>query len=111
MCAPCLEEHRRIARASGIDAADEWVRCGTYYRLLIRGWRVSCDLDKVRALVNEDRRGGLQRERGAGEQRRLGYARSRDERVYPTAFDQINELTELRAALPWLADVPRNVCS
>ena len=45
------------------------------------------------------------------EQRRLGYARSRDERVYPTAFDQINELTELRAALPWLADVPRNVCS
>ena len=45
------------------------------------------------------------------EQRKLGYARPRDERVYPTAFDQINELTELRAALPWLADVPRNVCS
>ncbi len=45
------------------------------------------------------------------EQRRDGYARPRDERVYPTAFDQINELTELRAALPWLADVPRNVCS
>ena len=45
------------------------------------------------------------------EQRLAGYARSRDERVYPTAFDQINELTELRAALPWLADVPRNVCS
>lgn len=37
MCAPCLEEHRRIARASGIDAADEWVRCGTYYRSLIGG--------------------------------------------------------------------------
>jgi putative transposase len=45
------------------------------------------------------------------EQRKLGYARPRDERVYPTAFDQINELTELRAELPWLADVPRNVCA
>jgi putative transposase len=30
---------------------------------------------------------------------------------YPTAFDQINELTELRAMLPWLAQVPRNVCA
>ena len=28
-----------------------------------------------------------------------------------TAFDQINELTELRAMLPWLADVPRDVCA
>lgn len=28
-----------------------------------------------------------------------------------TAFDQIHELTELRAMLPWLADVPRNVCA
>ncbi len=45
------------------------------------------------------------------EQRKLGYARSRGERVYPTAFDQINELTELRGELPWLADVPRNVCA
>ncbi len=45
------------------------------------------------------------------EQRKLGLSRPRCERVYPTAFDQINELTELRAALPWLADVPRNVCS
>ena len=45
------------------------------------------------------------------EQRKLGFARPRDERCYPTAFDQINELTELRASLPWLADVPRNVCS
>jgi putative transposase len=45
------------------------------------------------------------------EQRKLGYARPKGERVYPTAFDQINELTELRAAFPWLADVPRNVCS
>jgi putative transposase len=45
------------------------------------------------------------------EQRKLGLSRPRCERVYPTAFDQIGELTELRAALPWLADVPRNVCS
>jgi putative transposase len=43
------------------------------------------------------------------EQRLSGYARPRDERIYPSAFDQINELTELRAALPWLADVPRGV--
>ena len=47
----------------------------------------------------------------ANEQRRAGYARPKGERIYPTAFDQINELTELRAALPWLADVPRNVCA
>lgn len=47
----------------------------------------------------------------ANEQRRAGVARPRDERVYPSAFDQINQLTELRAELPWLADVPRNVCS
>ena len=45
------------------------------------------------------------------EQRKIGLARPRDERRYPTAFDQINELTELRTALLWLADVPRNVCS
>lgn len=30
---------------------------------------------------------------------------------YPTAFDQINELTDLRAEAPWLSDVPRNVCA
>jgi putative transposase len=47
----------------------------------------------------------------ANEQRLVGYARPRGHRVYPTAFDQINELTALRADLPWLADVPRNVCS
>jgi putative transposase len=47
----------------------------------------------------------------ANEQRLLGLSRPRDERVFPTAFDQINELTELRKELPWLADVPRNVCS
>jgi putative transposase len=43
------------------------------------------------------------------EQRRLGLARPA--RHYPTAFDQINELTELRAQVPILADVPRNVCA
>ena len=45
------------------------------------------------------------------EQRLMGLSRPRDERVYPSAVDQINELTELRAELPWLADVPRNVCA
>lgn len=29
----------------------------------------------------------------------------------PTAFDQINQLTELRADVSWLADVPRNACA
>jgi putative transposase len=43
------------------------------------------------------------------EQRRMGLART--DKRYPTAFDQINELTELRAELPWLAEVPRNVCA
>lgn len=47
----------------------------------------------------------------ANEQRLLGLARPRCERRYPTAFDQINELTDLRAELPWLADVPRDVCA
>lgn len=46
----------------------------------------------------------------ANRQRLYGYARPRGERVFPTAFDQMRELTELRASLPWLADVPRNVC-
>jgi hypothetical protein len=43
--------------------------------------------------------------------RKIGLARPRDERVFRTAFDQINELKALRAELPWLADVPRNVCA
>jgi putative transposase len=43
------------------------------------------------------------------EQRKLGVARPT--RCYPTAFDQINELTELRREAPFLADVPRNVCA
>jgi len=47
----------------------------------------------------------------ANEQRLLGMTRSKSERRYYTAFDQINQLTELRAELPWLADVPRNVCA
>jgi putative transposase len=46
----------------------------------------------------------------ANEQRRIGCARPKGERIYLTAFDQQKELTELRANLPWLADVPRNVC-
>ncbi len=45
----------------------------------------------------------------AHEQRLSGL--SRTDKRYPTAFDQINELTALRTELSWLADVPRNVCS
>lgn len=45
----------------------------------------------------------------AHEQRLLGLAHPREERRYPTAYDQINEITGLRRQLPWLADVPRNV--
>lgn len=47
----------------------------------------------------------------AHEQRVMGLDRPRGERRFHTAFDQINELTELRRELPWLADVPRNVCA
>jgi putative transposase len=47
----------------------------------------------------------------ANEQRRMGYARPRGERRFPTAFDQMRELTDLRAELHWLADVPRDVSS
>ena len=43
------------------------------------------------------------------EQRKLGLGRP--VRVYPNAFDQINELKALRAEVPFLADVPRNVCA
>ena len=43
------------------------------------------------------------------EQRKLGLARP--VRIYPNAFDQINELKALRAEVPFLADVPRNVCA
>src|SRR5688572_9034759 len=47
----------------------------------------------------------------AHEQRLMGLARSRDSRRYYSGFDQINELTALRAELDWLSDVPRNVCA
>ena len=43
------------------------------------------------------------------EQRLIAYGRS--DRRYPTAFNQINELTKLRSELAWLADVPRDVCA
>lgn len=39
----------------------------------------------------------------------MGMART--DKRYPSAYDQMRELTDLRAELPWLADVPRNVCS
>jgi putative transposase len=43
------------------------------------------------------------------EQRKLGLARP--VRLYPNAFDQISELKALCAEVPFLADVPRNVCA
>jgi putative transposase len=45
----------------------------------------------------------------AHEHRLLGLAMSK--KRYPTAFNQMLGLAELRAELPWLADVPRNVCA
>jgi len=45
----------------------------------------------------------------AHEQRLMGLART--DKRFPTAFDQINELTLLRAELPWLAAVPRDVAA
>lgn len=42
-------------------------------------------------------------------QRLQAMGRPKDERKYHTAFDQINELTDLRAEVEWIADVPRNV--
>ena len=45
----------------------------------------------------------------AHEQRLMGLART--DKRYPTAFDQQSELTQLREELPWLTDVPRNVCA
>jgi putative transposase len=44
----------------------------------------------------------------AHEQRLMGLART--DKRYPSGFDQHKELTELRAILPWLADVPRGAC-
>jgi putative transposase len=45
----------------------------------------------------------------AHEHRLLGLAMSK--KRYPTALDQMHGLTELRAELPWLADVPRHVAA
>jgi putative transposase len=42
----------------------------------------------------------------AHEQRLMGYARPRGERVFPSAFAQAREVTMLRRELPWLRDVP-----
>lgn len=47
----------------------------------------------------------------AHEQRLLGLTKCRTDRKYYAAFDQINQLTSLRAALPWIADVPRGVAT
>lgn len=38
-------------------------------------------------------------------------ALNRTDRKFITAFDQINELTDLRAEVDWLEDVPRDVCA
>jgi hypothetical protein len=46
----------------------------------------------------------------ANEQRLIGLRRPREYRRYYTDYDQAKELTELRAELPWLSDVPRGVC-
>ena len=45
------------------------------------------------------------------EQRLLGLNHCKKDKHFPTAFDQMKELTELRSELPWLEDVPRNVCN
>ncbi len=45
----------------------------------------------------------------AHEQRLMGLTRT--DKRYPTAFDQQLEMTALRAELPWLADVPRDVAA
>jgi putative transposase len=44
----------------------------------------------------------------AHEQRRIGLART--DKRYPTAYSQKRELTLLRADLPWLEDVPCDLC-
>jgi putative transposase len=44
----------------------------------------------------------------AHEQRLLGLARSKSERVYPSWYDQKKELTDLREEHEWLADMSRD---
>lgn len=39
-----------------------------------------------------------------------GERRCRVDRAYPTFFQQCKDLTDLRAELPWLADVPVSLC-
>lgn len=45
----------------------------------------------------------------AHEQRLLGLQRLRGAKVYPSFFSQDKELTDLRASVDWLKDVPRDV--
>jgi putative transposase len=47
----------------------------------------------------------------AHEQRLEWMRKPRCERRYPTNYDQSNQVTPLRAELPWLADVPSQLCS
>ena len=47
----------------------------------------------------------------AHEQRLAMLARCRVDRKIITAFGQCKELTQLRADLPWLTDVPYDVCA
>ncbi len=47
----------------------------------------------------------------AHEQRLMGLARPKDERIFVTYLDQQAELPALRAAAPWLADVPNAACA
>ena len=47
----------------------------------------------------------------ANEQRLLGLAHAKDDKRYFSAFDQMKDLKELRADLPWLANVPRDICN
>jgi putative transposase len=98
----CLPDRKSVSRGIGQwYSARDLVRKAFRYRLYptaeqalrLRAWE-----DALRFLWNL-----------ALEQRRIGLDR-RDRRYY-TAFDQIGERTELRAELPWLADVPRNVCA
>ncbi len=45
----------------------------------------------------------------ANEQRLNGYGRPSGECIYPSAFDQIKEFTDLRKQTGWIRDVPRHV--
>ena len=47
----------------------------------------------------------------AHQQRLMGLQTVRDRGRYYSSYDQINELTELRAQAPWIAAVPRNVAA